>query len=84
MKIMLEDGPVSTFLLKATDGGSILIQTDYDFPGVASTFGWQPCSCGATDGTIACPHRTTAEMIAEAREFLESQIGESADDPGYI
>lgn len=32
MKITLEDGPVSTFLLKAGDGRSILIQTDYDYP----------------------------------------------------
>ena len=84
MKITLEDGPVSTFLLKAADGRSILIQTDYDFPGVASTYGWQPCSCGATDGTIDCPHRTATGMIVEAREFLTSKIGESADDPGYF
>ncbi|MBC7854309.1 MAG: hypothetical protein IAF94_12825 [Pirellulaceae bacterium] len=84
MKITLADGPVSTFILKAPDGRSILIQTDYDFPGVASTFGWQPCICGATDGTTDCPHRTVAEMIAEAREFLASTIGEPADDPGYF
>jgi hypothetical protein len=84
MKITLVDGPVSTFLLEAPGGRSTLIQTDFDFPGVASTFGWQPCSCGATDGTIDCPHRTVAEMIVEAREFLGTAIGASADDPGYF
>ncbi|MFN0021311.1 MAG: hypothetical protein ACKVP0_23930 [Pirellulaceae bacterium] len=84
MTITLEDGPFSTFLLKAADDRSILIQTDYDFPGVASSFGWQPCKCGATDGTIDCPHQTATGMIVEAREFLASKIGASADDPGYF
>lgn len=84
MKITLEDSSFSAFLVKAADGRSILIQSDYDFPGIASTFGWQSCSCGTTDGTIDCPHQTVAEMIAEAREFLDSKIGASADDPGYF
>lgn len=84
MKITLENGPFSTFLLRAADGRSILIQTDYDFPGVASSFGWSACRCGETDGTVDCPHRTASEMIAAAREFLDDKIGESVDDPGYF
>lgn len=84
MKITLENGPFSTFLLRAADGRSVLIQTDYDFPGVASSFGWCACRCGQTDGTVDCPHRTASEMIAAASEFLDSNTGESVDDPGYF
>lgn len=54
----------------AEDGRSILIQTDYDFPGIATTFGWdkgtiqiirignpdwEECEHYSTDGTIDCP-----------------------------
>ena len=45
---------------------------DWDFPGLASTFGWTPCPCGTTDGTIDCEHRTAGEMIAEAHDFLRA------------
>ena len=48
-----------------------LIQTDWDFPGVATHIGFEPCECGATDGTIDCEHRTAAEMISAAYDFLE-------------
>ncbi|KKL91509.1 hypothetical protein LCGC14_1893990 [marine sediment metagenome] len=52
------------------DGRTILIQTDWDYPGVAGTFGWSPahvhnyeidqldprfdCEHNGTDGTIDC------------------------------
>ncbi len=47
-----------------------LIQSDWDFPGVASTLGFVPCECGATDGTVACEHKTPSEMISAAWDFL--------------
>ena len=52
------------------NGQSILVQTDWDYPGVASTFGWSiqdvqaqgtryyglaPCDHSGTDGTVDCP-----------------------------
>ena len=37
-----------------------------------------------TDGTVDCEHRMASEMIAEACEYLDGQIGESFDDPGYF
>jgi hypothetical protein len=83
-KITLLEGDFGTYILAADDGRDTLIQTDWDYPGVASTFGWSPCSCGMTDGTVDCPHRTASEMIAEAREFLDAHIGATADDPGYF
>lgn len=84
MKILLADGPHSTFLLCAENGRTALVQTDWDYPGVAARFGWSPCACGATDGTVDCDHQTARDMIAAAREFLETRIGETIDDPGYF
>jgi hypothetical protein len=66
MRITLEGGPVSTFLLRAAGRRSPLIRTNWEFPHLASSFGFSPCSCGATDGTSACQHREVREMIAAA------------------
>ena len=84
MRITLLEGDFGTFLLRAEDGLDLLVQTDFDFPGVATTFGWSACSCGATDGTVDCDHRTADEMIVEARDFLRAHAGDAADDPGYF
>ena len=83
-RITLLEGDFGTFILEADDGRDVLIQTDWDYPAVASVFGWSPCSCGKTDGTVDCPHRTASEMIAEAREFLSAHVGDTAEDPGYF
>ena len=39
-KITLESGDFGTYLIKSDDGRDILVQTDWDFPGTAQTFGW--------------------------------------------
>ena len=62
----------------------IPIQTDGDYPRIASTFGWIACECGETDGTVDCSHRTAGEMIGEAFEFLLDHEGETVRDPGYF
>jgi len=82
--ITLVDDLHGNFVLQADDGRDLLIQVDWDYPGVASTFGWSPCPCGQTDGTVDCPHRTASEMIGEAGEFLRDHLGDTADDPGYF
>jgi hypothetical protein len=84
MKITLERGDFGTYLVVAEDGRDILIQNDFDYPGIASTFGWSPCECGATDGTVDCGHKTASQMIAEAQAFLDENIGQSVADPGYF
>ena len=62
------------------DDSTCLIQTDCDFPSVASRIGWQPCDeCCSTDGTIDCEHRTASDMIDEAYDFLVDHDGESFD-----
>lgn len=63
---------------------SMYVQVDWDYPSVASTFGFVACECGATDGTVDCAHKTAREMIAAAYEYLVEHEGEQAEDPGYF
>lgn len=59
---------------------SVLIQTDWDFPGVATSMGWPGCHDG-TDGTIECPEcgKPANEMIAEAYDYIADNAGLSFD-----
>jgi len=84
MKIKLEQGHFGwDYYLTAENGGTILIQTDWDYPAVASYFGWVPCEhCNMTDGTVDCEHKTATQMIQEAQDFLNRSIGEEIEDPG--
>ena len=64
------------FLITHIDSGrDILIQMYWDYPGLASSFGWRACTCGATDGT---------KMITSAYNFLVANDGECVEDPGYF
>lgn len=84
MKATLEDGDFGCYLLVAEDGRDLLFQTDWDFPGLASMFGFVACECGKTDGTISCQHKTASQMISEAREFLDDHIGDEIDASDYF
>lgn len=84
MTICLERGPAGCYVVRADSGESMLVQVDWDFAGLASAFSWRACKCGETDGTVDCPHRTTDEMLGEFRHYLDCQLGETVDDPGYF
>lgn len=93
MKIMIQL-KMSQFgcyeLLNLDTNKSKLIQTDWDFPGIASSFGFIPCECcrifgsDSTDGTVDCIHKKTSQMIKEARDFLDDHCGDKIEDPGYF
>ena len=72
------------YRLRNFDGREIYVQSDVDYPAIASDFGWVACPCGMTDGTIDCKHRKVIDMIVEAREFLDEHDGEEIEDPGYF
>ena len=66
------------------NGRTVYIQDDWSRPGLASMFGWIPCKCGETDGTVQCKHKTVDEMIEDATSYLDNHQGEEIDDPGYF
>lgn len=80
-------------------GRSILIQTDWDYPGTASTFGWDissvqdaereqftPCRHQETDGTVDCKECgiKAGTFIAAAVDWLADNDGAQVEDPGYF
>lgn len=81
MKVRLEQGPEGSpnfcFGLYDEAGECIeFVQSDWDYAGLASRFGWTPCDCEATDGTVKCPHRTVSEMLADSFDFLSARDGD--------
>jgi hypothetical protein len=76
--ITLESGQYGwDYLIVHDDGRDVLIQTDHDYPSVASTFGWS--------GRVLKKFGTgySAEIRA-AQEWLDKHIGARAEDPGYF
>jgi len=81
-------------IVNDTDSRTVCIQTDWDFPGVADTFGWSTrdvqsgqgeCDHSETDGTVDCSCGVTAsDFISAAAEWLDGNDGATVDDPGYF
>lgn len=71
--------------------GTVLVQTDWDYPGIAQTFGWSlrkvqrkahhgrhgKCDHAFTDGTVTCPECgvSASAFISSAARFLDSIAG---------
>ncbi len=92
-KIILLEGDLNTtFIVRLISKNKeereicqLFIQSDYDYPGIASSFGWQPfCKCKDTDGTISCKHKSATEHISDAYQYLCDNIGKKVEDPGYF
>lgn len=87
MKIKYSIDRLGNILVSSVDfpDETIYIQTDYDYPSLASTFGWVPCDkCNLTDGTVDCAHHKASEMIQNAYAHLKQHEGEQVEDPGYF
>jgi len=102
MRIRLEKAQgCPGYVIQAVDSEqSVLVQTDWEYPSVASSFGWsiresqvinagyygQTCDHSSTDGTVVCSEcgLTPTVFIREAADYLYSHIGQTADDPGYF
>lgn len=86
------------FILIHEDSRELLIDTDWDYPGVASAFGWSPvcaqviekgtCNHSSTDGTVKCQECGAGPslFIDSAHAFLNeaSDNGTEVEDPGYF
>lgn len=67
------------------DDRTVLVQSDWDYPSLASCLGFVPCEEGCdTDGTVDCTHHTASQMIEAAQEFLDEHLGDLFEDPGYF
>lgn len=53
------------------DNNTVLVQSDYDWPSIAGTFGWT----GDPDDL---------EQISAAGKYLDNNLGKVVDDPGYF
>tara|TARA_R100001594_G_scaffold149492_1_gene207455 strand:- start:281 stop:595 length:315 start_codon:yes stop_codon:yes gene_type:complete len=102
MKIMIDTdstyAPCAYLICALDDSGewdtrdesrTVLVQSDWDYPGIASAFGWShpDITGGFTDGTIDGPTATAGDMITEAAEYLDSIAGDPAcavECPGYF
>lgn len=106
--IQLEDAEFGNYIIRKGYRGShgfveakgreedvtIYIQTDWDYPPVARTFGWQAprgpggCEHDGTDGTINCPDcgMKVGRFIDSARRFLDKIAHDNVvvEDPGYF
>lgn len=91
--ISLQQSDFGNYEVLSDDGQSLLVQLDWDFPSLASTFGWSPanvegetaCSHTGTDGTVACGCGVSVgTFIASARDYLDAHIGVEVEDPGYF
>lgn len=99
MNITLEANPHDApccIKLIADNGQDRLIQTDWDYPAIASVFGWSvqdcqvdgkgPCQHENTDGTVTCSKcgLKAGDFIAAARKWIVDHDGAEAEDPGYF
>lgn len=92
MRISLTTGPCGYPMIEAEDGREVLVQVDYDYPGVASAFGWsvamvgEGCEHSGTDGTVDCRDcgTTAVGFIAAASEWMSENDGATVDDPGWF
>jgi hypothetical protein len=81
------------YQIEHEDGRTVLVQTDTDYPSLASNVGWSPavvapesgCPHDGTDGTIDCPCGVKAlTFIKSAQQWLDDHLSEPFEDPGYF
>jgi hypothetical protein len=70
------------------DENTRLVDSDWNYPSLASHFGWIPCKYGCgTDGTVTCRHFTASQMMESAYDYMACVIDAGCpqiDDPGYF
>ena len=79
---------IASKMIHTTGDESVLFQTDWDYPALASALGWRglrskKCPHDSTDGTVDCHTcgKTASQFIAEAREWLSDHVGQTFNRP---
>lgn len=85
--------PCSYILYPVNDDGewfprtepNLVFDSDWGFPSLASLFGYAPCTNGCTDGTVECEctGRTPSDMISEAMDILDANLGRIVESDDY-
>ncbi len=78
------------YLVTLPDDSTAYVQSDWDFPRLAVTFGGRihtrgcPSRCRGTDGTVACPDcgTTVGDYISRAMDYLDGCPSVSAREYG--
>lgn len=80
--------------IRQTDGGrAILVQSDWELPGIAIMFGGilgelvdNGCQHLGTDGTVKCSHcgADVGDFISASMRYLDGCDGQSVEDPGFF
>lgn len=90
MKVRLQrpsDVPNYCFEVVNAETGEELefCQSDWGYAPLARIFGWIPCPCGKTDGTVDCKdcNLTTHQLLANAYDYLEERLNTTIDSPYY-
>ena len=79
MMITLASGQFGwDYVVEADDGRTILVQTDWDYPGLARAFGWSGKVNKRKYGAGA------GAEIAAAREYIDANIGKRVRDRGMF
>lgn len=91
MLIIYVLGPFGTITLhNSKDNRKVFVQTDWDYPGIATAFGWsissvkpKDCKHESTDGTIRCDTCGTEPgvFISAAYDWLVEHEGTFSLDP---
>jgi hypothetical protein len=84
--ITYEGNSMGHYLVKTLDGKhEMYVQTDYDFPGLAQTFGWNGKILPMTKlrAVNIDPKDTTSAEIYSAIQYLDKNEGKIVEDPGY-
>lgn len=73
----------------ADEQNSLLVQSDWDYPSLARSFGWDwrspNCDHSSTDGTVTCECGMTASnFIQDAMEYLDANLGKIVEDCDYF
>ncbi len=54
---------------------TVLFDSDWDFPSLAGLYGYVPCECGGSDGTVPCCGKSVDQMMIEATDMLDQNCG---------
>ena len=84
-ELVLANKRLAKQYVKETGSESVLFQTDWDYPGLARSLGWngkigrERCQHRSTDGTVTCTEcgRTASDFIAAAAFWLDAHCGDT-------